>query len=146
MCKHEEKTPRVGVSVIIVRDGKVLMGKRKGSHGSGTWSFPGGHLEYNEHLFVCAAREVFEETGMSLVKGMQGPFTSDHFKEEDLHYITLYIEAEAVGEPELREPDKFEKWEWFPTDSLPSPLFLCVQNLLTTNGGYRFRELSRGEV
>ncbi|WP_134596929.1 NUDIX domain-containing protein, partial [Pseudomonas aeruginosa] len=37
--------PQVGVGVLILRDGKVLLGRRKGSHGAGCWSAPGGHLE-----------------------------------------------------------------------------------------------------
>jgi 8-oxo-dGTP diphosphatase len=35
--------PKVGVGVCIVKDNKVLLGKRKNSHGDGTWAFPGGH-------------------------------------------------------------------------------------------------------
>src|SRR6185369_9856274 len=36
-------TPRVGVAVIVRRDGKILLGYRLStSHGSGTWQFPGG--------------------------------------------------------------------------------------------------------
>ena len=53
--------PSVGVAVIVVNNGKVLLGKRKGSHGSGSWAFPGGHLEMNESIEACARREVFEE-------------------------------------------------------------------------------------
>lgn len=34
--------PRIGVGVLIFRDGKLLLGKRKGSHGAGHWSAPGG--------------------------------------------------------------------------------------------------------
>jgi 8-oxo-dGTP diphosphatase len=38
--------PYVGVAAIVVRDQKVLLGKRKNNHGSGSWQFPGGHLEF----------------------------------------------------------------------------------------------------
>ncbi|NBO23379.1 NUDIX domain-containing protein, partial [bacterium] len=55
---------KVGLSALIVRDGKVLMGKRKGSHGQGQWAFPGGHLEYSEDFKSCLTREVKEETGL----------------------------------------------------------------------------------
>lgn len=40
--------PRVGVGVLIFRNGLLLLGKRSGSHGAGDWSAPGGHLEYGE--------------------------------------------------------------------------------------------------
>ncbi len=52
--------PKVGVGVIVVKEGKVLLLQRKNSHGSGTWCFPGGHLEYGESLEECAKREVLE--------------------------------------------------------------------------------------
>ena len=61
-----DERPKVGVGVIIIKDGKVLLGKRKNAHGEGSWSFPGGHLEFNEELFDCAKREVLEETGIKI--------------------------------------------------------------------------------
>ena len=57
----ESKCPKVGVGVAVVKDGKVLLGKRKNAHGEGTWSFPGGHLEYKESWEDCAIRETLEE-------------------------------------------------------------------------------------
>lgn len=58
--------PQVGVGVLILRDGKVLLGRRKGSHGAGCWSAPGGHLEFGEAVEDCALREALEETGLAL--------------------------------------------------------------------------------
>ena len=46
--------PKVGIGVIIIKDSKVLMGKRKGLHGAGFWHFTGGHLELNESIEDCA--------------------------------------------------------------------------------------------
>ncbi len=40
--------PGVGVVAIVVRDGKVLLGKRKNTAGAGQWGMPGGNLEFNE--------------------------------------------------------------------------------------------------
>ncbi|TKY84730.1 hypothetical protein EX895_005810 [Sporisorium graminicola] len=59
--------PRVGVGVFVINEkGHVLIGKRTGSHGAGTLALPGGHLELHESFSDCAAREVFEETGLVL--------------------------------------------------------------------------------
>jgi len=61
-----DKKPKVGVGIIVIKDNKVLLGKRKNSHGEGSWCFPGGHLEFNESLENCAKREVLEETGIEI--------------------------------------------------------------------------------
>ncbi len=54
---------RVGVGIMIFKDGKVLMGRRKGSHGAGEYAFPGGHLDFGESFEDCAKRETLEEAG-----------------------------------------------------------------------------------
>ena len=126
-----ENSPSVGVAVIVIKNGKVLLGKRKGSHGSGSWAFPGGHLEMNESIEECARREVFEETGISIHNILYATFTNDIFKEEQKHYVTLFVVAEYTGgELQVNEPDKCEKWDWFMWEEFPENLFLSLKNLL----------------
>jgi 8-oxo-dGTP diphosphatase len=123
--------PRVGVGVIIRRNGKILLGKRKNSHGSNTWALPGGHLEFGETPEECALREVAEECGIRLEQVQRGPYTNDLFSSEGRHYITLFILADALGNdsPQILEPEKCERWEWFSWHALPEPLFIPVANL-----------------
>jgi 8-oxo-dGTP diphosphatase len=59
-------TVRVGVGVIIERDGKILLGLRKSEHGEGRWGFVGGHLEHGESPEDCVRREAREEIGAEL--------------------------------------------------------------------------------
>ena len=123
--------PLIGVGVAILRDRKILLGKRKNAHGEGEWAFPGGHLEYGETIEACARREVTEETGLQLKQCITGPYTSDLFESHQRHYVTLIMIAEAMpGPPENREPEKCESWEWFDWDNLPAPLFLPLQSLV----------------
>ncbi|RLJ07409.1 MAG: DNA mismatch repair protein MutT [Candidatus Aenigmatarchaeota archaeon] len=123
--------PRIGVGVIVIKDGKVLLGKRRGSHGKGSWCFPGGHLEFNESVEECARREVREEVGIEIKNLKMGPFTNDIFKKEGKHYVTLFVISEyKSGEVRVMEPDKCERWEWFEWKKLPKPLFLPIRNLL----------------
>ncbi len=125
------KRPSIGVAVIVIKDKKVLVGKRLNAHGSGTWAFPGGHLEWYESIEDCAKREVFEETGLCIQNIQQAAFTNDIFKKEEKHYVTLFVTAEYYsGAPEVKEPEKCEKWEWFDWNDFPRPLFLSLQNLL----------------
>jgi len=123
--------PKVGVGVIVLRDGKVLLGKRKNAHGEGSWCFPGGHLELNEEVEECARREVMEEAGITVKNLKKGPYTNDIFMDEKKHYITLIIVCDYdSGEVRVMEPEKCEKWEWFNWSQLPKPLFIPVENLL----------------
>jgi len=125
--------PKVGVGIFIIKDGKVLLGKRKNAHGDGAWCFPGGHLEFNESFEGCARRETLEETGLAIKNIRFGTATNDIFAKENKHYITICMIAEHdYGEVKNIEPDKCEKWEWFEwdEDKLPYPLFVPQQNLL----------------
>ena len=122
--------PQVGVGVLIVEAGRVLLGRRLGSHGAGSWAAPGGHLEFGESIEDCARREVLEETGMRIFKLRHGPFTSDIFHAEQRHYVTVFVLAEREsGEPRVMEPHKCEAWAWFDWDHLPEPLFAPLATL-----------------
>ncbi|QTH80481.1 putative nudix hydrolase [Pseudomonas phage pPa_SNUABM_DT01] len=123
---------RVGVGVIIMRDNKILMGKRKGSHGAGCYSVPGGHLEFGENIGACAKREVLEETGIVLLDPLvQGGYTNDIFSEEGKHYATLFVVSRFnEGEAQNLEPEKCDGWAWYDMADLPQPLFLPFQNYM----------------
>lgn len=124
-----ENRPKVGVGVLILKDGKILLGKRKGKYGEGTWCPPGGHLEYKESIFDCAERETMEEAGIKISNLKLGNFTNDNNLPYEKHYITLYVIAEHEdGEPSIMEPDKCSEWGWFEWSKLPEPLFYPMQN------------------
>ena len=120
---------RVGVGVLVVRDGRVLLGRRLGSHGAGTWAPPGGHLEPGETVDACARREALEETGLVLGDVAPGPWSVDDFPEIARRYVTLFAVADAAGEPGRREPDKCAGWAWCAWDALPEPLFAPLASL-----------------
>lgn len=123
--------PRVGLGVLIFKDGKILIGKRLSAHGEGVWAPPGGHLENGESLEECAKREVLEETNLEIGNIKIGPLTNDIFKETKKHYITCFmLSNEIKGLLKVLEPEKCESWQWFDLNNLPSPLFLPLQNLL----------------
>lgn len=130
--KMQEQTqrPRVGVGIVVIKEGKVLLGKRKNAHGSGNWSAAGGHLEFGETIEECAQRELYEETGITALSLHLGPWTNDIIDEKK-HYITLFVfVTQFEGEPQLREPDKCEGWRWFFWNKLPSPLFPPMTSMI----------------
>jgi 8-oxo-dGTP diphosphatase len=138
---------RVGVATIIWNTkNEILMGLRKGKHGAGTWSLPGGWMEFGESPTDTASREILEETGLRVPVGSihpwsRIPYTNTLFQYPLIHNITLIMETahhahehfiindigeeEQLGNPKvvLKEPDKCERWEWFPHYDLPDPLF-----------------------
>ena len=117
--------PRVGVGVWIIHDGRILLGLRKGKHGGGFWAPPGGHLEYGETPEACAVREALEECGIVPVNVRFHKLTNDIFHDKGVHYVTLHMLSETDSPVFVNaEPDKCEKWEWFPFEALPHPLFL----------------------
>ena len=128
------KIPRIGIGIFIFRNGKFLMGQRMGSHGEGSWSIPGGHLEFGESFADTAQREVFEETSLHIKNIRFGAITNDYFKTEEKHYVTIWMLADYdSGEASIMEPDKYINQDWFNFNSLPSPLFLPWVQLLQSD-------------
>ena len=129
----ESLAPRVGVGVFIFKDGKFLMGKRVGAHGSGSWSVPGGWLEYAESFQDAAIREVKEETGLTITNVRFGALTNNIFADEQIHSLTVWMTSDwESGIPTILEPDKFVEQRWVSFDELPEPLFLPWQELLAS--------------
>jgi 8-oxo-dGTP diphosphatase len=124
-------SPKVGVGVIITRGDSVLLLRRKYVHGAGSWSTPGGHLDFGETPEECAIREVQEETGLVVRSVRYRAITNDVFEAEGKHYITIWMEAEyAGGEPLVNDASEMSEVGWFTWDALPQPLFLPLQHLL----------------
>ena len=122
--------PKVGVGVLVVENNRILLGRRRGAHGAGTWAAPGGKLVFGETIEACAKRELLEETSLQLEQHRFGPYTNDIFEDEGEHCVTVFVIAIKVsGHVKLREPDKCEGWKWFEVNSLPSPLFMPLQTL-----------------
>jgi 8-oxo-dGTP diphosphatase len=126
--------PGVGILVILKSENYILLGKRKGSHGHGEWSFPGGHLEMGETPIDCGRRELLEETGIDIsnLHPVDIGYTNDIFYKDNKHYITLYQLYTIPDKltPILIEPEKCFEWGWFDINNLPEPLFLCIKNYL----------------
>lgn len=137
--QQESSKPRIGVGVVVVKQGKLLLGKRKNAHGSSTWAPSGGHLEFGETIEQCAIRELAEETGLKPASMKLGPWTENMIQGK--HYITIFTFVHLFeGEAKLLEPDKCEGWQWFDCDHLPEPLFPSVESLIKKMGLKDFKE------
>lgn len=123
MAENALHSTRVGVGVMIIKDGKVLLGKRRGSHGAGEFSFPGGHLEYMESFEECARRETREEAGIE-IENLRFQFVANLQKYAPKHYAHIGLLADwKSGEPCVMEPEKCEGWQWYDLNALPEGMF-----------------------
>ena len=124
-----EKRPKVGLGVMVTKGDKVLMHRRQGAHGEGTWAPPGGHMEAKETFEECARRETREEAGIEIKNVKFVTVTNDLFDHQ--HYITIWMQAEYLsGEARIMEPEKCDALDWFSWEELPQNLFLSTKGLV----------------
>lgn len=128
----EVKKIGVGFGVMILRGDMVLLGQRHHDpvkadsemHGEGTWTMPGGKLHFGETFEEGARREVLEETGLDINIKDLSVISLANDRVSDAHFVTIGLLCKiSAGEPRVMEPDEITKWEWFPLNHLPSPLF-----------------------
>jgi 8-oxo-dGTP diphosphatase len=118
--------PRVVLGIIIENgDGKILIGKRIGSHAQ-KYSIPGGGLEPGETFEAGAIREAQEEHGILIDRPTVIAITNnlETFREEGIHAASVILLARSFqGIPTIREPDKCEEIMWVDPRDLPMPHF-----------------------
>ena len=129
----------VGVGVVCLDEaGRILVGRRKGSHGAGTFALPGGHLELGETWEDCARRELLEETGLVLKPGaLEHIYTSNDRMESDKHYITIFVVGKIAqaSTPQNLEPEKCHGWEfrtWEELRATSDPMFVPLRALVSS--------------
>ena len=104
--------PQLAVSAAIFRDGKVLLVRRARSPGKGFYSLPGGRVEHGESLHQALAREVDEETGLTIdIIGLAGWREVLPGQSASGHYVILSFAARWAGrEPVLN--DEHDDYTW----------------------------------
>jgi 8-oxo-dGTP diphosphatase len=117
-----DSTVKIGVGILIWKDGKTLLALRKRSHGADTFQSPGGHLEYMESFEECAKREVMEECGLE-IQNIRFLCVANAREFSPKHYIHIGLTADWIGgESETLEPEKTGAWDWYSPDTLPDPI------------------------
>ena len=121
--KIAEETKEVA-TVCIIKDGKMLMGKRRDNN---RFTNPGGHLEAGETPLEGAIREVKEEAGIDL-----NPKSITHLQSKTVTKgsgVKLKIhafKANVTGEVPTsmqKDPDlEVYRWRWIPMDAVPKDI------------------------
>jgi 8-oxo-dGTP diphosphatase len=118
-------------AAVIVKDGRVLMVRRRVSEGALSWQFPAGAVEAGENAADAAVRETLEETGLT-VKALA-------LLGERVHPATgrlmSYTACEVVsGEATVADAEELDAVTWATlndlTEYVPTGLFRPVQAFL----------------
>jgi mutator protein MutT len=129
----------VGVGVMILKDGKVLLGRRHEDpgkadselHGEGTWTMPGGKLDFGEKPEEAVFREAFEETGIKVAMDKLKMISVGNEIVSDVHFVTLgFLCEDFAGEPKVMEPDEITEWRWFSLNDLPKPIYFPSEKIV----------------
>lgn len=86
------------VTALILKDGKVLMGKRPKGSLQGQWEFPGGKIELGESPEDALRRELLEELDIEATIGTLRMATSHTYGERGV-LILFYDVKYWKGEP-----------------------------------------------
>lgn len=119
MTATPSNRPQLAVSAGIFRDGKILLVRRAREPSKGIYTFPGGRVEFGESLTEALAREVREETGLTIeILGLTGfrealpGKTGGHG-----HFVILPFAARWVAN-EVMLNDELDDAKWLVPDEL----------------------------
>jgi ADP-ribose pyrophosphatase YjhB (NUDIX family) len=123
MPREYPERPLCGVGVVVWRDQRVLLVRRGRPPRQGQWSLPGGLQELGETVFQAAAREVLEETGLTVepteISDVVDLIEPDGDGRVRYHYTLVEVTAEwRAGEPVAG--DDVAHAEWFTLDTIPA--------------------------
>jgi 8-oxo-dGTP diphosphatase len=101
---------------VVVKDGKLLMIRRREREGDLLWALPGGAIEFGETPEDAAVRETVEETGLVVV--------ATKLLGERVHPKTQrlmsYTACEPVqGEAKVADEDELDAVAWVALDEIP---------------------------
>ena len=121
----ERFTTRAAVYVLLEKDNKILMFKRKNTNWfDGFYNVPCGHIDGHETMVTAAVREVKEEVGVDIIpenlKFMQVVHRVSKNKDDYIEYVEAYFKVNKwQGEPYIAEEEFGEELNWFEINKLP---------------------------
>jgi ADP-ribose pyrophosphatase YjhB (NUDIX family) len=111
-----KKLPRVGSAVVVIDDGRVLLGVRDKEPHRGKLVLPGGKVRPFESIGEAAEREILEETGIRIeVERQLGVWEIIEPPAE--HRVIVYSQARPVG-GELRASSDLSDARYYRLDEL----------------------------
>lgn len=128
-CKFEngEQTSlrHVTITVLVIKDGKILLGKRRKYKGKpilefGKWGLLGGFLNRNETSLQAARREVLEESGweiddLVLFRINDNPDRPNENNRQSVDMIFFARGIKKIGDFD----EEVSELQWFDLEHLP---------------------------
>ena len=116
------KTPKLTTDGAIIKDGKILLIRRKNEPFKGKWALPGGFVEYGEKVEDAIIREVKEETGLiTKIKEIFGIY-SDPNRDPRGHTVTIVFLLNIIT-GKLNAEDDADSVKFFNLNKLPDLSF-----------------------
>ena len=109
------KQPVVAVGAVVLHQNRILLIRRGKEPARGEWAIPGGRVELGETMREAAAREVMEETCVSIRPGEPVYFFETIQPDPDhrirFHYAIFDFMAEYLaGRPIPRDDATDARW------------------------------------
>jgi 8-oxo-dGTP diphosphatase len=130
LCKYVfYHNPVPACGVVIEKEGKILLVKRKYQPYKGDWSLPAGFMEYDESPEQCAVREIKEELNLDIkLDGLFGVYSGKD--DPRTHAILVMYWAKVIG-GEMKPGDDAEEIKFFSKDEVPQTIaFLAHRQII----------------
>ena len=122
--------PKVGVGVLVLRQGQILLVRRAMNPERGKWSIPAGFLDHGEDPVATAEREVAEETGLLVkVEGLLDVYHNPRALEIGGASIFILYTAALLG-GELEAGDDASAAAFFDSNELPELAFASTRDAI----------------
>jgi len=133
--------PVIGVGAVVLDGERVLLIKRGHAPLKGEWSLPGGGVETGETLEQAVAREVLEETGVTIEVGpiveVLDRISRDSEGRVEHHFVLVDFVARPNG-GFMRSASDAEDAAWVQLSELPkygvAPVTLSVIQKASSRG------------
>ncbi len=130
VCKfvfYHNPVPAAGV--VIEKDNRILLVKRKYQPYKGDWCLPAGFMEYDESPERCAVREAKEELNLDVeLDGLFGVYSG---KDDPRTHAVLVMYWAKIKGGELKPGDDAEEVKFFTKDEIPQNIaFLAHRQII----------------
>ena len=121
-AKREYPTePRVAVGAVVFNDSRVLLVRRAQPPSRDLWAIPGGRVEIGETLQEAAEREIFEETGVTIL-AREPVYTFDYIDRDRsgrtrFHYVIIDLTADYIR-GSLKAGDDAAEARWVSSEEI----------------------------